>query len=71
MKIAIIGASGKAGRLIAAEAFSRGMDVTAIVRDRRKVNMENYAVIEKDIFDITVQDVEDFDAVVSAFGSDP
>jgi putative NADH-flavin reductase len=71
MKIGIIGASGKAGRLIASEALSRSMDVTAIVRDRRKIDLDLYAVMEKDIFDISVEDMEDFDAVVSAFGSDP
>ncbi|MCL2069173.1 MAG: NAD(P)H-binding protein [Oscillospiraceae bacterium] len=71
MKIGIIAASGKAGKLIAAEALSRGMDVTAIVRDKRKIDTDAYAVIEKDIFDITVEDVDDFEAVVSAFGSDP
>lgn len=71
MKIAIIGATGKAGSLIAKEAFERGMDVTAIVRDKQKVDTGRYAVIEKDIFDITVDDVKDFDAVVSAFGAEP
>jgi len=71
MKIGVIAASGKAGRLIAAEALSRGMDVTAIVRDKRKIDRDAYAVIEKDIFDITIRDAEDFDAVVSAFGNDP
>ena len=33
MKIAVIGANGKAGRLIAYEAYRRGHEVTAIVRD--------------------------------------
>ena len=70
MKIGVIAASGKAGSLIAAEAISRGMDVTAIVRDRRKIDQDVYAVLVRDIFDITAYDVEDFDAVVSAFGND-
>lgn len=32
MKIAVICANGKAGRLIVREAMDRGMDVTAVVR---------------------------------------
>jgi len=71
MKIGIIAASGKVGRLTAAEALSRGMDVTAIVRDKKKVDTDRYAVMERDIFSITAEDMEDFDAVVNAFGSDP
>lgn len=47
MKIAIIGASGKAGNLILNEAVSRGHEVTAIVRDRSKLEDQNIAVIEK------------------------
>ena len=71
MKIGIIAARGKAGRLIAKEAFDRGMDVTAIVRKKDNVDIEKYAVIERDIMDITVDDVKNFDAVVDAFGSPP
>ena len=71
MKIGIIAASGKAGKLVTAEALNRGMDVTAIVRDKSKVDQEACAVIERDIFDITPWDVGDFDAVVNAFGSAP
>ena len=36
MKIAIIAANGKAGKLIAAEAVNRGIDVTAFVRGENK-----------------------------------
>ncbi|MFZ7344523.1 NAD(P)H-binding protein [Avibacterium volantium] len=32
MKVAVIGANGKAGRLIVAEAVARGLEVTAVVR---------------------------------------
>ncbi|MDR1538894.1 MAG: NAD(P)H-binding protein [Clostridiales bacterium] len=68
MKIAVIGASGKAGALIAQEALDRGMEVTAIVRDKKKVDMDKYAVLEKDIFSIAPEDVEGYDAVVCAYG---
>ena len=69
MKIGIIGATGKAGSLIAAEAFSRGHKVTAIVRDKSKLKTDKYDVIEKDLFDLKKKDLKDFDAVVNAFGT--
>lgn len=34
MKLAVICANGKAGRLIVKEAMDRGLDVTAVVRGR-------------------------------------
>nr|WP_106781067.1 NAD(P)-dependent oxidoreductase [Lysinibacillus timonensis] len=69
MKIAIIGASGKAGSLILKEALSRGHDVTAIVRDASKLDDKNVTIIEKTIFDLTSNDVKEFDVVVNAFGA--
>jgi putative NADH-flavin reductase len=68
MKIGIIGANGKAGRIIAAEADRRGHEVTAIVRDREKILGPGYDILEKDLFDLTKNDLEAFDAVVSAYG---
>ena len=35
MKIAIIAANGRAGKLIMNEALERGLDVTAIVRKQK------------------------------------
>ncbi|WP_077210746.1 NAD(P)-dependent oxidoreductase [Bacillus dakarensis] len=69
MKIGIIGASGKAGSLILKEAVSRGHEVTAIVRDKSKLNDTNIAVIEKNIFDLTQDDVKQFEVIVNAFGA--
>src|SRR3954453_13609534 len=69
MKIAIIGASGKAGSLILKEAVSRGHEVTAIVRDASKLKDTNVAVIEKNILDFTQDDFKPFDVVVNAFGA--
>ena len=37
MKIAIIGANGKAGSLLVKEALDRGHEVTAVVRDSSKI----------------------------------
>lgn len=72
MKIGIIGASGKAGRLILKEAKSRGHEVTAIVRDSQKLpEGEDAAVLEKDIFDLDSTDLKQFDIVVNAFGVPP
>lgn len=68
MKIAIIGATGKAGKLIMEEALQRGLDVTAIVRNKSKLSNSSVMVIEKDLFDLKKEDLKDFDTVVSAFG---
>lgn len=69
MKIAIIGASGKAGNLIMKEAVSRGHEVTAIVRNASKVN--GVPVVEKDVFDLKTEDLNQYDVVVNAFGAAP
>lgn len=69
MKIAIIGATGKAGKLIMEEALKRGLDVTAIVRNKSKLSNSSVKVIEKDLFDLKKEDLKDFDTVVSAFGA--
>ena len=68
MKIAIIAANGKAGKLIMNESLERGLDVTAIVRDKTKINNSKVKVIEKDLFNLTKDDLKEFDTVVSAFG---
>ncbi|KGR80679.1 MULTISPECIES: NAD(P)-dependent oxidoreductase [Lysinibacillus] len=68
MKIAVIGATGKAGQKIVEEAVQRGHEVTAIVRSAAKVTAA-IPVIEKDVFDVTQEDVKGFDVVVNAFGA--
>ncbi|MED3572729.1 NAD(P)-dependent oxidoreductase [Cytobacillus praedii] len=69
MEIGIIGASGKVGSLILKEAVSRGHQVTAIVRDKSKLKDTNVAVIEKNILDLTQDDVKQLEVVVNAFGA--
>lgn len=69
MKIGIIGANGKAGSLILKEAVERGHQVTAIVRDASKFSENRTAVLEKNIFDLTSEDIKQFDVVVNAFGA--
>ncbi|MGG0789195.1 NAD(P)-dependent oxidoreductase [Peribacillus simplex] len=71
MKIGIIGASGKAGSLILKEALTRGHDVTAIVRDEAKVQIQGASVLEKDVFDLKSEDIKGFDVIVNAFGAAP
>lgn len=66
MKIAVIGANGKAGQLIVKEAVQQALDVTAIVRHPNQSAAQH--VLEKDLFDLTTADLQGFDVVVDAFG---
>ncbi|HEP1825535.1 TPA: NAD(P)H-binding protein [Streptococcus suis] len=67
MKIAVVAANGKAGSLIVKEAVARGFEVTAIVRSENKTVAQQ--VLQKDVFDLTADDVIRFDAVVDAVGA--
>lgn len=67
MKVAVICANGKAGRLIVKEAVDRGLDVTAVVRENNQTAAKN--VIKKDLFDLTADDLKGYDAVIDAFGA--
>ena len=67
MKIAVICANGKQGKLIVQEAIARGADVTAVVRGENQSAAKK--VIRKDLFDLNATDLEGFDIVVDAFGA--
>ena len=67
MKTAVICANGKAGKLIAKEAVERGLDVTAIVRGENRSAADKS--ITKDLFELTADDLKEFDVVVDAFGA--
>ena len=67
MKIAVICANGRAGKLIVKEAVNRGLDVTAVVREENQSVAEK--VLKKDLFDLTAADVKCFDVVGDAFGA--
>jgi len=70
MDVGIIGATGRAGRAIYAEAVKRGHSTTAIVRDpdkARQVLGADVDVLHRDAFDLTATDVRRFDVVVDAF----
>lgn len=67
MKIAVICANGRAGKLIVREAVKRGLNVTAVVREENQTVAQN--VLQKDLFDLTSDDLKDFDIVIDAFGA--
>ncbi|MGN0740571.1 MAG: NAD(P)-dependent oxidoreductase [Treponema sp.] len=67
MKIAVVCANGKAGRLIVKEAVERGLDVTAFVRGENKSLAPKF--VSKNLFDLTSEDLAGFDVVVDAFGA--
>lgn len=66
MKIAVVCANGRVGKLVTKEAVSRGLDVTAVVREKN----ESVAgrSIEKDLFDLTKEDLAAFDVIIDACG---
>lgn len=67
MKIAVICANGRIGSLIVDEIIARGLEVTAIARSKNKTIAKNF--IQKDLFDLTAQDINDFDVIIDAFGT--
>lgn len=67
MKMAVVCANGKAGKLIVNEAVERGLDVTAVVRGENKTRAQH--VITKDLFELTSEDLAGFDVVIDAFGA--
>lgn len=68
MKIGIIGATGKLGKLLLKEAIDRGHEVTPIIRDANKLDYSTKNLIEKSINELTTEDINSFDNVISAFG---
>lgn len=68
MKVGIIAATGKTGKLILEEALNHHLEVTAIVRHASKV-IDNVPILEKDAFALTRDDLTQFDVVVNAFAA--
>ena len=66
LKIAVVCANGKAGKLITDEAVKRGLDVTAIVRGENKTSAPH--ALKREVLDITAEDLKGFDAVINAYG---
>lgn len=74
MKIAIIGATGKAGTELFKEATRRDHEVTAVVRNTEKAADllgSDANTIVKDAFDLTRDDLQGFDVIVNAFATAP
>ncbi|WP_462363452.1 NAD(P)-dependent oxidoreductase [Pyramidobacter porci] len=67
MKIAVICANGKEGKLLVKEALARGLDVTAVARGENKTAATKF--VSKDLFDLTADDLKNFDVVIDAFGA--
>ncbi|MDY4033514.1 MAG: NAD(P)H-binding protein [Pyramidobacter sp.] len=67
MKIAVICANGKEGKLLVKEALARGLDVTAVARGENKTAAAKF--VSKDLFDLTANDLKNFDVVIDAFGA--
>ena len=66
MKIAVVCANGKAGKLITEEAVNRGLDVTAVVRGENRTVAEKSLM--KDLMELTRDDLKEFDVVIDAYG---
>ena len=67
MKIAVVCANGKEGKLLVQEAVDRGLDVTAVVRGENRSAAEK--ALNKDLFQLTAEDLKGFDVVIDAFGA--
>ena len=67
-RIAVIGATGKAGKLIVQEAVNRSHEVTAISR-RPHPNTPAQHTLVKNVTDLTTTDFKAVDVVISALGS--
>ncbi len=67
MKIAVVCANGKEGKLLVQEAVDRGLDVTAVVHGENRSAAEK--VLNKDLFQLTAEDLKEFDVVIDAFGA--
>ena len=68
MKLAVVCANGRVGRLVVKEAIERGLDVTAFIREEENKTVATN-VIKKDLFDLNKEDLAKFDVVVDAFGA--
>ena len=68
MNIAVVAANGRAAVKIIAEAVNRGFEVKAFGRGKEnKTAASDY--VQKDIMDLTKEDLAGFDAVVDGFGA--
>lgn len=69
MKIGVIGATGKLGKMITKTALEQGFDVTAIVCSPEKLANHHVPFLKRDILKITREDIQPFLAIINAFGA--
>lgn len=67
MKLMVIGSNGKAAKEIIKEAKSRGLEVVGVARSANQ--NEGIEFIQKDLFDLTKEDLANVDVVIDAFGA--
>ncbi len=67
MKVAVVCSNGRVGKAVAAECTAAGFDVTGFARGENKSGVQSF--VQKDIFDLTKDDLAGFDVVVDAFGA--
>lgn len=67
MKVAVVCSNGKVGKAVVAESLAAGYDVTGFARGENKSNAKSF--VQKDIFELTKNDLTGFDVVVDAFGA--
>lgn len=68
MKIAVVAANGRVAKEVISEALSRGHEVAAFGRHAEN-DTPAKEYIQKDLFDLTHEDLAGFDAVVDAAGA--
>lgn len=66
-KVTVVAANGRVANKVIAEAVARGFDVTGFGRGENNTKAQHY--VQKDLFDLTADDLKDFDAVVDAVGA--
>lgn len=62
MKLMVIGSNGKAAKEIIKEAKSRGLEVVGVARSANQ--NEGIEFIQKDLFDLTKEDLANVDVVL-------
>lgn len=67
MKIAVIGANGNLGSRITRQALDRGHDVKSVIYQGENVD-DRAEMLNKSLFDLNAEDINNCDVVISAFG---
>jgi len=66
MKIIVLGAAGKAGKLIVEEALNRGLEVTAVVREGSSYANNRAQIVRKDAKKLTAADIAGANVIINA-----